>query len=55
MDVQICGRDVVIILLAPWVTLALVAQVLGDWMLLMVGLSVITTLYGHYAEGRPLR
>ena len=55
MDVQICGRDAVIILLAPWVTLALVAQVLVDWMIPMVGLPTITTLYGHDAEGRPLR
>ena len=26
-----------------------------NWVSTMVGLSILTTLYGHYIEGRPLR
>lgn len=25
------------------------------WLVLLVGVSILTTLYGHYVEGRPLR
>ena len=33
---------------------ATVWQVLSDWVMLMVGISILTTLYGHYIEKRPL-
>lgn len=35
--------------------LFIAAQVLVGWVTLMVGLSILTTLYGHYVQGRPLR
>ncbi|MES2433107.1 MAG: hypothetical protein V4586_04705 [Pseudomonadota bacterium] len=34
--------------------LALVWQVVSEWVILMVGISILTTLYGHYIEKRPL-
>ncbi len=33
---------------------ALVADVAVNWTTLMVGVSILTTLYGHVVEGRPL-
>lgn len=33
---------------------ALLWQFISGWPVMMVGLSVLTTLYGHYIEGRPL-
>ncbi|WP_299906539.1 hypothetical protein [uncultured Paracoccus sp.] len=32
-----------------------VLQIVSGWVVMMVGLSILTTLYGHYVEGRPLR
>jgi hypothetical protein len=29
-------------------------QFITGWPVMMVGLSILTTLYGHYIEGRPL-
>lgn len=29
-------------------------QLIAGWPVMMVGLSILTTLYGHYIEGRPL-
>ena len=34
--------------------LATVWQLVTSWIFLMVGVSILTTLYGHYAEHRPL-
>lgn len=34
--------------------LAAAWQVLSGWAILMVGISILTTLYGHYIEKRPL-
>ncbi|WP_156317516.1 hypothetical protein [Cypionkella psychrotolerans] len=34
--------------------LAFAWQVLSEWVILMVGISILTTLYGHYVEKRPL-
>lgn len=34
--------------------LAQIWQVIAGWPIMMVGLSVLTTLYGHYIEKRPL-
>lgn len=34
--------------------LALIWQLLFGWFTIMVGLSILTTLYGHYIEKRPL-
>ena len=33
---------------------ALLWQFISGWLMMMVGLSILTTLYGHYIEGRPL-
>lgn len=33
---------------------ALLWQFVSGWPVMMIGLSVLTTLYGHYIEGRPL-
>lgn len=37
-----------------FVILAVAWQVLSGWVLVMVGISILTTLYGHYIEKRPL-
>lgn len=29
-------------------------EIVSGWLVTMVGVSVLTTLYGHYVEGRPL-
>jgi len=34
--------------------IALIVDMVINWFTLMVGLSVLTTLYGHLVEGRPL-
>ena len=34
---------------------ATVTEIVVNWVTVMVGLSVLTTLYGHYIEGRSLR
>jgi hypothetical protein len=34
--------------------LATAWQLVSSWVFLMVGISILTTLYGHYAERRPL-
>ena len=36
-----------------WVLLILWQFVTG-WLVMMVSVSILTTLYGHYIEGRPL-
>lgn len=36
-----------------WI-LALAWQIVVGWLVMMVGVSILTTLYGHYVEGRPL-
>jgi len=33
---------------------AIVWELVFGWVVLMIGLSILTTLYGHYIEGRPL-
>lgn len=30
-------------------------QAVTSWVVLLVGASILTTLYGHYAQGRPIR
>ena len=30
-------------------------QLLFAWLIFLLNLSIITTIYGHYVEGRPLR
>lgn len=35
-------------------TVGIVFQFLGGWLMIMVGASILTTLYGHYIEGRSL-
>lgn len=34
--------------------IGIVAQFIGGWAIIMVGASMLTTLYGHYIEGRSL-
>ena len=34
--------------------LALVWTLAPDWLRMLVGVSILTTLYGHYVEGRPI-
>lgn len=34
--------------------IGVLADLAANWVGMMVGLSVLTTLYGHYIEGRPL-
>lgn len=36
----------------PWI--GLVWQLLSGWLQLLVGVSIITTLYGHFVEKRPI-
>lgn len=36
-----------------WI-LAIAWQLVMGWLVTMVGVSILTTLYGHYIEGRPL-
>ncbi len=33
---------------------AMIWQFITGWPIMMIGLSILTTLYGHYIEGRPL-
>lgn len=33
---------------------AVIWEMVFGWVVLMIGLSILTTLYGHYIEGRPL-
>ena len=35
-------------------TLALLWTLGTDWLRMLVGVSILTTLYGHYVEGRPI-
>lgn len=35
-------------------TLSILWQAVSQWIVTMVGLSILTTLYGHYVEKRPL-
>lgn len=39
---------------APGSALSMLWQVIAGWVKLMVGISILTTLYGHYVEKRPL-
>jgi hypothetical protein len=41
-------------LFAPGSVPGLIWQVVTQWVTVMVGASILTTLYGHYVEGRPL-
>jgi len=34
--------------------IGIAAQFAASWLLFLIGLSLLTTLYGHYREGRPL-
>lgn len=36
-----------------WI-LMIIWQLLTGWVVMMVGVSILTTLYGHYLQGRPL-
>jgi hypothetical protein len=33
---------------------AILWQLVTNWLVTMVGVSILTTLYGHYIEQRPL-
>ena len=35
--------------------ITIAVQILFAWLIFVINLSVITTIYGHYIEGRPLR
>ena len=35
--------------------IAIGVQILFVWLIFVLNLSIITTIYGHYVEGRPLR
>jgi hypothetical protein len=39
---------------APMSIPSLIWQFATQWVMVMVGVSILTTLYGHYVEGRPL-
>ena len=39
---------------APGSVVGLIWQFVTQWVGVMVGASILTTLYGHYVEGRPL-
>lgn len=39
----------------PLEVLALGWRAVTGWIVLLVGAGILTTLYGHYAEGRPIR
>ncbi len=41
-------------LFTPFSLPALIWQFATQWVQVMVGVSILTTLYGHYVEGRPL-
>jgi hypothetical protein len=41
-------------LFPPGSIAALIWQFATQWVMVMVGASILTTLYGHYVEGRPL-
>lgn len=41
-------------LFAPFSLPAMIWQFGTQWVQVMVGVSILTTLYGHYVEGRPL-
>jgi hypothetical protein len=43
-----------LMLFAPLSVPALIWQFVTQWVSVMVGVSILTTLYGHYVEGRPL-
>jgi hypothetical protein len=43
-----------LVLFEPGSIPALVWQFASQWVIVMVGASILTTLYGHYVEGRPL-
>jgi hypothetical protein len=43
-----------IALFAPGSAIAQIWQFVAQWIIVMVGASILTTLYGHYVEGRPL-
>lgn len=34
--------------------IGIAVQFLGGWLMIMIGASILTTLYGHYIEGRSL-
>jgi len=38
----------------PLLPLGILWDAAVTWLSLMVGISILTTLYGHYVEGRPL-
>jgi hypothetical protein len=39
---------------APGSLPSMIWHFISQWVLVMVGVSILTTLYGHYVEGRPL-
>ncbi len=41
-------------LFAPGSVAAIIWQFATQWVQVMVGVSILTTLYGHFVEGRPL-
>jgi hypothetical protein len=43
-----------IFLFAPGSLPSMIWHFLSQWVLVMVGVSILTTLYGHYVEKRPL-
>lgn len=38
----------------PLLPVGILWDALVNWLSLMVGISILTTLYGHYVEGRPI-
>lgn len=49
------AMDTAVSVFAFSLPLLVAANLIAGWVSLMVGLSVLTTLYGHYVEGRSLR
>lgn len=42
-------------LIGPLQIVGMVWSVVAQWITLLVGISILTTLYGHYVEKRPIR
>jgi hypothetical protein len=48
------GVSIVLDWLGMIPVIGIAVQFIGGWLVLMVGASVLTTIYGHYIEGRDL-
>ncbi len=54
VGLNICAGLVLEIVFSGVPVMSLVAELAINWVSMMVGISVLTTIYGHVVEGRPL-